>query len=250
MNLNGLDVIQADWPMADRVAAFTTTRTGGCSIGPWASLNLGEHCGDDPDRVAENRQRLAAATGLATPLAWLKQVHGTTVVRADPARLPEADAQWTEQPGLGLALLTADCLPVVLGDAGGQVVAVAHAGWRGLVAGILEASVAALPVSPDTLHAWIGPAIGPAVYEVGPEVRAAFCAADPGSESCFKPSRRSGHYLADLPGAARRRLVDAGIAGVHLSQRCTFSEGKGFFSHRRNPRGGRIATVAWLRPAP
>lgn len=229
--------------------AVTTTRTGGLSGPPFATFNLGNLAADDPATVRANRERLRRALELPAEPFWLRQVHGTRVVTPGPgpaSEPPEADAAWTEQRGVVCAVLTADCMPVVIADEAGTAVAVAHAGWRGLADGVLEATLAALPVAPQRCRAWLGPAIGPRVFEVGPEVRERLLAADTGAASALQ--RGAGdRWLADLYALARRRLRAAGVAHIDGGGYCTFSEPARFFSHRRDGQAtGRMATLAWL----
>ena len=239
-------LIRPDWPAPARVRAVSTTRIGGVSRGTYASLNLGARGDDEPARVAENRARLAAAAGCPPP-AWLDQVHGTAVAHPtrENAAEPRADAATTDRPGLSCIVLTADCLPLLLCDRGGRRVAAAHAGWRGLAAGVIERTVAALGGEPGELLAWLGPCIGPDAFEVGPEVRAAFVEADAGAESCFKPGEGD-RCFANLRGLARRRLAAAGVDAVTASAACTYGEPDRFFSHRRDGPCGRMATLVWL----
>jgi YfiH family protein len=244
-----VEVIRPDWPAPAWVRACATTRAGGVSAGRFASLNLGDHVGDDPAAVAANRASLRAALGLPAEPLWLRQVHGTRVAEAqrDGAGV-EADAMIAAAPGEVCAVLTADCLPVIFCDAAGSAVAAAHAGWRGLAAGVLEATVAAFAVrgvAPGALLAWIGPAIGAAAYEVGAEVRAAFLARDPGAGVGFTANAR-GRWQLDLAALARRRLVAAGVARVFGGDLCTASDARRFFSHRRDGPCGRQATLIWL----
>ncbi|HEU0196858.1 MAG TPA: peptidoglycan editing factor PgeF [Nevskiaceae bacterium] len=243
--------IWPDWRVPPRVRAVTTTRVGGVSRGAWQGLDLATHCGDQLAAVATNRRALCTALDLRTEPAWLEQVHGVGVVKvsaadgeaASPCR---ADAAWTDEVGAVCAILTADCLPVVLADASGSVVAVAHAGWRGLAGGVVEATVAALPVAPASLSAWLGPCIGPTAFEVGEEVRVAFCDGDRGAIAAFRPTSRAGHWLADLPALARRRLATNGVRTVFGGRWCTYSDPQRFFSYRRDGVTGRMATLAWL----
>ncbi len=241
--------IPALWPAPPGVRALTTTRVGGCSRPPFAALNLGDAVGDDPQAVAANRRRLIEAAGLPEPPRWLEQVHGTRVVAAHEGRGPEAaDAAWTDRPGVVCAVLTADCLPVVLAAGDGTAVAVAHAGWRGLSAGVLEAAVAALPAPPGALRAWLGPAIGAGAFEVGPEVEAAFRRDDPGAAAAFAPGR-GGRRYADLYALARRRLARAGVGRVAGGAWCTYAAREWLFSHRRDGgRTGRMATLVYRAP--
>lgn len=245
-------LITPDWPAPARVRAVATTRAGGASTGPWAGLNLGDHVGDDPGAVAENRRRLVAELATGREPLWLRQVHGIAVADAATAPpVPVADAMVATTPGAICAVLTADCLPVLFCNAAGTAVAAAHAGWRGLAAGVLEATVAALAAAgapPATLLAWIGPAIGPAAYEVGADVRDAFLAADPAAASGFTPNPR-GRWQLDLPAIARQRLAVAGVTRVHGGTLCTASDPARFFSHRRDGQCGRQATLVWLDPA-
>lgn len=235
-----------DWPAPIQVRAVSTTRRGGVSASPYEDLNLAMHVGDDPARVAENRRRLATVAGFPAEPAWLEQVHGATVVAAETVDAPPvADAAWTRAPGRPCAVLTADCLPVLLCDRAGTVVAAAHAGWRGLAGGVIAAAVARLETEPATLLAWLGPAIGPTAFEVGGEVRAAFLALDPGNVRCFQPSP-AGRWLADLYELARRQLRRLGVTAIYGGDCCTFSEPKRFFSYRREQRTGRMATLIWL----
>ena len=246
--LSGLDLIQPDWPAPSRVRALATTRAGGFSTAPWAALNLGDHVGDDPASVRRNRELLRATLGLPGEPAWLQQVHGTAVVAAATASSRVADASWTTKPGIVCAVLTADCLPVLFCNRAGTHVAAAHAGWRGLAAGVLESTVGLLiadGVRPDSLLAWLGPAIGPAAYEVAGDVRDAFLQADPAAAIAFQP-HRPGHWLLDLYAAARLRLRRAGVTAVTGGDYCTLAEPQRFFSHRRDGVTGRQATVICL----
>ncbi|WP_027897241.1 peptidoglycan editing factor PgeF [Zestomonas thermotolerans] len=234
-----------DWPAPARVRACVTTRAGGVSVGPFTSLNLGDHVGDDPQAVAENRRRLVAELGCRP--AWLRQVHGTRVVEADPAQVAEADGCWTAAPGIACSSMTADCLPVLFCDRAGSRVAAAHAGWRGLAGGVLEATLEALALPAEQVLAWLGPAIGPQAFEVGPEVREAFLASHPEAAQAFVPSHNPGKFLADLYQLARIRLVARGITAVYGGGFCTFSDPR-FFSYRRAARTGRFASLVWLQP--
>jgi YfiH family protein len=240
-----IDPLRPDWPAA--VDALVTTREGGASGGAYASLNLGLRSGDDEAAVRENRRRLQAL--LPSPPVWLRQVHGTRVADADAARAtgaePEADASVARRPGTVCAVLVADCMPVLLADEAATVVAVAHAGWRGLCGGVLEATVGAMGVAPERLIAWLGPAIGARVYEVGEEVRAAFLARDQASAQAFRAAR-PGHWLLDLYAVARQRLAAQGVARVHGGGLCTFSDPARFFSYRRDGSTGRMAALIWL----
>ncbi len=237
------------WAAPPGVRALTTTREGGFSAPPFDTFNLGAHTGDAPEAVAANRRRLSDRAALPGAPLWLRQVHGTGVVAAHRAGADAvADAAWTDRPGVVCAVLTADCLPVVLAARDGRAVGVAHAGWRGLAAGVLEAAVAALPVPASEVLAWLGPAISPAAFEVGPEVVAALTGSDPQARACLAPGRGDRCY-ADLNALAARRLYAAGVAAVHGGAWCTYTERARFFSHRRDGDTGRMATLAY-REAP
>jgi polyphenol oxidase len=241
-----VDVLHADWPAPAAVRALQTRRGGGVSSGAFASLNLGDHVGDDPLAVAANRRRLGAALQLPAEPQWLDQVHGTRVVALpDASSHPQADACWAVRPGVVCAVLTADCLPVLLCADDGSAVAAAHAGWRGLAAGVLEATVAALPAPPGRCLAWFGAAIGPAAFEVGPEVRAALIAADAGCAPAFTRGRED-RWHADLYALARRRLLRAGVGAVYGGGLCTAGDAAAWFSHRRDGRSGRMASLIWI----
>ncbi|WP_123101307.1 peptidoglycan editing factor PgeF [Acidithiobacillus sulfuriphilus] len=237
-----------DWPAPPDVRAVITLRAGGVSAEPYASFNLGEHVGDDAQRVAENRVRLQQQLGLPRPPAWLTQVHGTRVVELHGTeQCPlEADGAVTSQRGVVLAVLTADCLPVLACRRDGQRIGVFHAGWRGLLGGILEAGMAAMGTSPDEVLIYLGPAIGPSRFEVGAELREAFAAHDSTAQDCFHPGR-DGRWLADIYALARQRLARAGVPAAAISggEYCTVMEAERFFSYRRDGRCGRMATVIW-----
>ena len=247
-------ILPADWPAPPGVVAFTTLRHGACtSRPPFDAFNLGARCGDDPGAVAVNRRALVEGFGLPSEPRWLTQVHGTTVVRqaaTGGSQEPEADAAVTDTPGVVLAILTADCLPVVFAAEDGSEVAAAHAGWRGLAGGVLEATVAAMRTPPARLLAWLGPAAGPGDYEVGQEVRDAFAAlgAPMGSDAAFVATR-PGHWHVDLYALARMRLRAAGVpsGAIHGGGLSTIADPARFFSHRRDQRTGRMATLAWSK---
>jgi YfiH family protein len=252
-------ILPADWPAPPGVIAFTTLRHGaGASHAPFDTFNLGARSGDDPASVSANRDALVRGFGLPSPPRWLRQVHGTGVLRLEaPAGAstamedePEADAAVTSVPATVLAILTADCLPVVLAADDGSEVGAAHAGWRGLASGALEATVAAMRTPAPRLLAWLGPAAGAQAYEVGTEVRDAFVSPEPGAASAFRATR-PGHWTVDLYALARIRLRSAGIAAdaIHGGGLCTISDADRFYSHRRDQRTGRMATLAWISPA-
>jgi len=250
--------LHPDWPAPAHVHALVTTRAGGFSPEPFTSLNLGDHVGDDPVHVAANRAALADALNRIAPAQspqWLKQVHGVRVITAATDQVeradwfPEADAVTTSQSGVPITVMTADCLPVFFTDREGSRVAVAHAGWRGLCDGVLEATVAEFR-SPADVIAWLGPAIGPAAFEVGDEVRAAFMTVDPHAEMAFAPAPgKPGHWLGDLYRLARQRLARVGVTQVSGGTHCTWTESASFFSYRRDGRTGRMASVIWMSAA-
>lgn len=226
-------------PFEQPVRGFCTTRLGGASAPPFDSFNLGPASGDDPARLAENRRMLRNV--LPAEPSWLKQVHGDHVIHLDDWHDGvAADAAWTDRPGQVAAVLTADCLPILVADCEGACVAAIHAGWRGLAAGVIGQCIRALPSRPENLIAWIGPRICPEHYEVGTDVRGAF----PRGSDAFKASRK-GHWLADLPAIAGLQLTAAGVGEFHDSCACT-AEGSRFFSYRRDHRTGRMAAVIWL----
>lgn len=243
-------VVRAHWQAPPDVQAFTTTRHGpGVSVPPFDAFNLGDHVGDDPLAVAANRAALRREFALPGEPLWLRQVHGTLVVDADEVAagaVPEADSAVTRQRGRVLAILTADCLPVLFAADDGSVLGVAHAGWRGLAAGVLEATVVAMGHEPRRLAAWIGPGIRQPAFEVGPEVRDALLARDKLAFAAFKPSPRAGHFQCDLAMLARLRLMKAGLTRIADCGLCTFAAPQQFYSHRRDQRTGRMGTVVWL----
>jgi polyphenol oxidase len=245
-----------DWPAPAGVRALCTTREGGVSMAPFDSFNLGDHVRDEPLAVAGNRERLAALTSPARPV-FLQQVHGTQVVRLTPG-MPDgaaADACVVQGPGVAATIMVADCLPVLFAHVSGTAVAAAHAGWRGLVDGVLEVTARALhnAAGEGELMAWLGPCIGPRAFEVGAEVCEAFVAVDHGAAAHFWPLGK-GKFLADLPALARRRLRAVGITNVHGNDGsavwCTVTQASRFFSHRRDGvilgSTGRMAACVWI----
>ncbi len=234
-----------DWPVPAGVRAVMTTRRGGVSVGPYASFNLATHVGDDVSAVTANRHRLRHALGLPAEPAWLEQVHGTTVAVLEREHAGPADAVVTFSRGQVCAVLVADCLPVFFAGSAGDRVGLAHAGWRGLAGGVIEATVAALDCEPGSLIAWLGPAIGPDAFEVGGEVRAAFLDRDAQAAGAFRAGR-AGRFLADLPALARRRLAALGIREVRGGGLCTHADPGRFYSYRRDGDTGRMAALAWL----
>lgn len=236
--------ILPNWPAPANVRALQTTRQGGGSLSPYASFNLGTHVGDKPLVVAGNRMLLAPF--LPSEPVWLNQVHGIKVENLGGAGcLPEADASVSTHRGAVCVVMTADCLPILLCDNKGTVVGAAHAGWRGLCDGVIEATVQAMQVPASTLMVWLGPAIGPAKFEVGEEVRAAFLARQPQAASAFVAGAE-GKWLADIYQLARLRLQALGIARIYGGDLCTYSDGQRFFSYRRDGVTGRMGTFIWL----
>jgi YfiH family protein len=242
-------ILEPEWAAPSGVHAAFSLRSGGASAPPWDSLNLGVHVGDDPAAVAENRRRLGHTLGLPSEPIWLDQVHGIEVVQVDSANRPKngvrprADAAVTRERGVVLAVQVADCLPVLLAS-DDSVLGAAHAGWRGLAAGVIEATVAAMQVPPSRLVAWLGPCIGPAHFEVGDEVRAAFLAADPAAAAAFEPNVH-GRWQCDLPQLARARLQALGVTQIAGGEWCTAADPVRFYSHRRDQRTGRMAALIW-----
>ena len=236
-----MELIKPDWPAPASVRAFTTTRAGGFSKDAWSSMNLGFRCGDDPLAVQRNREKLLSRLPAAPQ--WLRQVHGTQVVTCSRASSEEreADGLVSSSPGQVCAILTADCLPVLFCNRTGNRVAVAHAGWRGLAQGVLQATIRQMNEAPGEIMAWLGPAIGPEVYEVGKDVRQAF----PEEQGiCFRKNGET--WMLDLYGVARRILTHLGITSVYGGRFCTFSDSERFFSYRRDGVTGRMASVIWL----
>lgn len=237
-----------DWPAPLRVRAFVTTRVGGVSTGDYASMNLGLSSGDAAENVARNRAIVRRV--LPGDPVWLAQVHGVDVADLDapggPER-PRADAAVTATPGRVAVVLTADCMPLFFCDRAGRRVAVAHAGWRGMSAGVIESAVRAVAADPADVLAWMGPAIGPDAFEVGPEVKEAFERHDPAAHDGFAPGR-PGKLMADLYALARRRLRKAGVREVRGGNFCTFSDRARFFSYRRAQQSGRMGAFIWIEP--
>jgi hypothetical protein len=239
--------IEPNWPAPPGIRAYSTTRLGGQSLGPYAGFNLALHVGDDPQIVGTNRRLLRTGLGLPAEPFWLNQVHGTEVVEAlpitaNPAIAPTADASFSRNSGAVCVVMTADCLPVLFCDRAGTTVAAAHAGWRGLADGVLEATVQAL--GEGDWMAWLGPAIGPLSFEVGPPVRQAFMERLGDCAEAFQQIDDS-HWLADLYGLARLILARAGVSAVYGGDYCTHADPERFFSYRRNGQTGRMASLIW-----
>lgn len=241
--------IVPDWPAPATVRSLLTTRQGGVSQGAYSSFNLGSHVGDDPAAVATNRARVGKLVGKPV---WLDQVHGIRVI--DVARFvstdqpPQADAVFASEPGAACVVMTADCLPVLFCNESGSVVAAAHAGWRGLLAGVLEETIRAMAVPGNTMMAYLGPAIGPQAFEVGDEVRSAYVAENPVAAAAFKPAA-PGKWLADIYMLARQRLVRQGVERIFGGSFCTVGDPERFFSYRRDGQTGRMAAMIWLEPS-
>jgi len=241
-------LIQPQWPQPASVRSCATTREGGVSLPPYGSLNLGSHVGDSPEHVALNRQQLIELGGLPASPHWLEQVHGTDVVRLSsqtpliPTQI--ADAAYTREPGVVCAAMTADCLPVLFCSKNGDEVAAAHAGWRGLCVGVLENTVACFEAAPAEIMAWMGPAIGPAHFEVGGEVRDAFLAENSNASVAFTPAGTK--FRADIYLLARLRLQAAGLTAIYGGECCTVTDSTTFYSYRRDGITGRLASLIWL----
>lgn len=247
-----IEVVAADWPAPPQVRAFQTTRVGGVSRAPYDGLNLGSNTADDPAAVRANRQCLRDGLRLPEEPAWLRQVHGTTVVDATQCArdiAPAADASQTQADGVVCAVLTADCLPVLLCADDGSWIGAAHAGWRGLAAGVLEAVVAQASLPSSRLMAWFGAAIGPANFEVGPEVREVFVAEQAQATAAFRAGRGD-RWHADLYALARLRLQRAGVQRIYGGGLCTYADATRYFSFRREANTGRMATLIWRSALP
>lgn len=235
--------LKADWPVASNIYAGTTLRTGGLSMAPYTSWNMGLHTGDDPQHVLQNRQKLC----LPAEPYWLEQVHGTQLVEAKQnSKMPEqADGAYSRSKNTICAVMTADCLPVLFCDAKGQQVAAVHAGWRGLAAGILDNTVCQFSDPAETLLVWLGPAISQSAYEVGDEVRAAFTSRNTESKTAFKAGKKN-HWWMDLYALARLNLARLGVEQVYGGDVCTYNDVEKFFSYRRDGETGRMLSVIWI----
>lgn len=245
-----LSFIQPDWPAPASVKAFVTQRQGGQSLAPYTSLNMATHVGDDLSTVLANRQRVSAQLALPSEPFWLNQVHGVHVIsadenRAEEAALPEADGAWTHSHGCVLAIMTADCLPILLTDRSGSFVMALHVGWRGLVDGIIQNAFDASGLSSERLMAWVGPGIGFSAFEVNGDIRDAFLMSGQADKYHFRPSK-AGHWLADLAGIALWQLEQMNVCWLGGGHWCTFERSEQFFSYRRDGVTGRMATLVWL----
>ena len=252
-----VELLAAQWPAPSNVFAATTSRRGGYSSGPYAELNLGNHVGDEPERVRRNRTRLAESLGFPAHFQWLRQVHGSkpAVVSSPaftPAPAPEADSLVTRTPGIALCVLTADCLPVFLSSRSGDEIAIIHAGWRGLSAGIIENTLAAMKTTPGELLAWLGPAILPCHYETGADLRQAFLAGAANQQekqqiaTAFTPLPKPGKYHTDLTRIAQLKLQNLGVPSITGGTHCTYCDPE-LFSHRREGQCGRMANLICIK---
>jgi YfiH family protein len=242
-----MDFVTANWKAPKHVHALTTTRFGGVSQGVFAALNVGDHVSDLELDVRKNRELLSSSLKLSREPQWLSQVHGIELVQAqDDAVRREADACWTDEKGLACIVMTADCLPVFFSDSAGSKVAVAHAGWRGLLNGVLENTLSLYP-DPSDVHVWFGPAIGPDAFEVGAEVREQFCDNSREASEAFKPvDSTHNKYLANIYELAAMRLRSQGVVNVSSSDLCTYSDSERFYSYRRDGQTGRLASLIWI----
>jgi YfiH family protein len=238
--------ILPQWPAPQNVHALVTLRTGGYSSGPYASFNLADHTEDDPAAVRRNRALLREYFRLPAEPVWLQQVHSNRIIRAEQDHIgTEADGSWTTSPGVVCVALTADCLPVLICNRDGTRVAAAHAGWRGLHAGVISNAVRSLHCDPGELMVWLGPAIGPGAFEVGPDVVQAFSESDPENAAAFRRTDEQ-HWLCDLYRLARLELARLGIASIYGGNDCTFTDKQRFYSYRRDGKTGRMASLIWL----
>lgn len=237
------DWLKPDWPAPEHVRACVTTCSGGDSLVPYAHFNLGEHVGDSLEQVQKNRQYLADA--LDCQPTWLNQVHGDQVVTVDATQVLSADASVSREANLACCIMSADCLPVLFSDQAGSCVAAAHAGWRSLLAGILENTVTSMQVETAQIIAWLGPAIGADTFEVGDEVRVAFMQKDPSTAQAFVPSKNADRWMADIYQLARIRLTAHGVHAVYGGGFCTLSDPR-FYSYRRQSVTGRFASLVWI----
>lgn len=242
------ECIQPNWSVSNRINAFSTTRLGGVSKPPYDQLNLGLHVGDNPDNVKANRQRLRQGLSLPAEPKWLSQEHTTSVQRFDRSTLsyPIADAAWTAEPGVVLAVMTADCVPILITNRTATLVAVVHAGWKGLAAGVVEKTVDALPEKASELVAWVGPCISQTHFEVGEDVYTAFKSRPYFKTEFFKSGASENKWWANLPGLVDSQLAHLGVGERYLSGLCTFADADTFFSYRRDGITGRMASLIWM----
>ena len=245
--IDNMNMIIPDWDIPKHIKALSTTRNGGVSRAPFNSFNVAHHVGDDTESVKANRDILRGEWLLPNEPYWLNQTHSTRVIHVnDKAEDRNADASWTEQGNQVCTVMTADCLPLLMYQSNPESVAATHAGWRGLLDGIIENTIEALPGNTETIKVWLGPAIGPKAFEVGPEVKQAFAEHNPSSEQCFKPSHNAGKYLTDLYQLAILRLNSVGVTDISGGNYCTFAEDEIFYSYRRDGETGRMASLIWM----
>jgi len=241
-----LEFITPSWPAPKNIKAFTTTRIGGFSKSPYDTFNTANHVGDDPDAVAKNRKLLRETLHLPSEPTWLNQVHGVEVIQANQQTTPvTADASFTQKPGVVCVAQTADCLPLLVCDRAGTTVAAIHAGWKGLAAGVIEATINTLKIPAQELLVWLGPAMGPQSFEVKEDVLAAFTTVDPKAELAFKPIN-STQWLANIYLLAKQRLNNLGITHIYGEELCTYNDKERFFSFRRDKDTGRMASLIWM----
>ena len=243
--MNTIETIVPDWHAPDRVHACCTTRSGGVSRAPYGSLNLGMHVGDRVAEVAQNRRRVVDTLALPADPCWIDQTHSSDVVVLEQDSERRADGAITREPGCVAVVMTADCLPILLCDREGNEVAAVHAGWRGLHAGVVQSTLAAMQTLPAQLLAWIGPGISQPHFEVGSDVYKAFVSADADAEAYFIVNRPQ-HWLCDLAGLAEAVLRDAGVEAISRSAYCTYRDAGQFFSYRREAVTGRMASMVWI----
>jgi len=243
--------ITPQWPAPTWVRALTTTRQGGVSEGPYQSLNFGMYVDDNREHVNLNRLKLNQHHNFQQEPFWLKQIHSNRVVLASDENSREADGAWTTQPGLPCVVTTGDCIPLLLCDSAGSLVAAVHCGWRGMMRGIIENAIAAIEnKAQGEILAWLGPAIGPLNYEVGEEVRQAFIADNFTASYAFKKANKEGKWMADMVQVARIRLKQLGVSAIYGGEHCTYQNSQQFYSYRRDGTTGRMATLIWLQPSP
>ncbi len=242
-------MIAPDWPLNDKVGALSTTRIGGVSASPFDSLNLGLHVGDEQANVLTNRSRLHAH--LPNPPVWLEQVHGEQVIEVDHdfnvSELRQGDALYSRLPNQPLAIMTADCLAILIADENGKEVAAIHAGWRGIANNLIANTLDLFQSPRSSLIAWFGPAIGPKAFQVGEDVKRAFCSQTPSFSEAFQADEEAGKYLADIYRLAQIRLKELGVTKIYGGGLCTYDDPARFFSYRRDGRTGRMATLIWRR---
>ncbi len=251
--MSGLAPITPDWPAPDNIVALTTTRSGGVSSAPFDSFNVAAHVADDLASVEANRQALLNHCQGLNQIQWLNQIHSATVVTAGETVCPDADASMTHQSGLACAVMTADCLPLIICDKRGEQIAAAHAGWRGLAGGVIDNTIAKFTGQKSDLMVWLGPAISQANFEVGDEVRQQFLKAfddndqDEVSQAFQASVNRAGHYFADLYQLARLRLKSLGVSNIYGGNLCSFADRQRFYSYRRDGQTGRMVTLIYKR---